>query len=103
MRKYAQQSGIAGRKNKKMTDHHHSLPAAEQVGLLEISRSSAYYQSKPTSSKDLALMRRLDDLHLEFSFAGSRMLKEHKVPISMDGKGYWRDNVFVERVWRSIK
>ena len=31
------------------------------------------------------------------------MLQEHSIRISMDGKGCWRDNVFIERVWRSIK
>ena len=31
------------------------------------------------------------------------MLKEHNVQISMDGKGRWLDNVFVERLWRSVK
>jgi putative transposase len=30
-------------------------------------------------------------------------LKEEGIKISMDGKGRWRDNVFVERVWKSIK
>ena len=30
-------------------------------------------------------------------------LKEEGIRISMDGKGRWRDNVFVERVWKSIK
>ena len=33
----------------------------------------------------------------------TRMLKEHDIRISMDGKGAWRDNVFVERLWRSVK
>ena len=31
------------------------------------------------------------------------VLIKHKVAISMDGKGAWRDNVFVERLWRSVK
>jgi putative transposase len=31
------------------------------------------------------------------------VLKEHGVRISMDGKGRWLDNVFVERLWRSVK
>lgn len=31
------------------------------------------------------------------------VLKEHQVSISMDGKGRWVDNVFVERLWRSVK
>jgi putative transposase len=30
-------------------------------------------------------------------------LKEHGIQISMDGKGCWRDNVFVERLWRTVK
>ena len=77
-------------------------------------------------------MRHLDRLHLEFPFAGSRMLRgllalqgckigrrhvktlmkrmgiealyrRPSIAISMDGKGAWRDNVFVERLWRSVK
>ena len=31
------------------------------------------------------------------------MLLKNEIAISMDGKGAWRDNVFVERLWRSIK
>ena len=31
------------------------------------------------------------------------VLKDHGVEISMDGKGRWVDNVFVERLWRSVK
>ena len=31
------------------------------------------------------------------------LLHRHEIAISMDGKGAWRDNVFVERLWRSIK
>ncbi len=31
------------------------------------------------------------------------MLKDAEIAISMDGKGAWRDNVFVERLWRSVK
>ncbi len=31
------------------------------------------------------------------------VLKEHKIDISMDGKGRWMDNVFIERLWRSLK
>jgi len=31
------------------------------------------------------------------------VLREHKIGISMDGKGSWRDNVFVERLWKTIK
>ena len=31
------------------------------------------------------------------------VLSRHGIAISMDGKGAWRDNVFVERLWRSVK
>jgi putative transposase len=42
---------------------------------LQISRGSVYYLPRPVSDSDLAIMRRLDRLHLEFPFAGSRMLR----------------------------
>ena len=31
------------------------------------------------------------------------VLQQHKIQISMDGKGCWRDNVFFERLWKSVK
>ncbi|MBP2449971.1 putative transposase [Rhizobium leguminosarum] len=150
--------------------------------LLGFSRGSVYYHPRPVCDGDLALMRRIDELHLDYPFAGSRMLqgllrsegletgrlhvatlmkkmgiwfsrrvlswrlsitmeaafcieaveetlarygkpeifntdqgsqftsidftavlKKAEIAISMDGKGAWRDNVFVERLWRSIK
>ena len=37
------------------------------------------------------------------SFAFTGLLHEQKIAISMDGRGAWRDNVFVERLWRSVK
>ena len=147
-----------------MIDTTHQLPVVRQAQLLELSRSSIYYLARPTSAADLELMRRIDELHLEFPFAGSRMLRDllkgeghfvgrkhvgtlmrtmgiealyrkpntsrrhgtpeifntdqgsqftsleftdilkaHNIQISMDGKGCWRDNVFVERLWKSIK
>jgi len=56
-----------------MIDRAHPLPVSRQVKLVGISRSSAYYAS-PVSAADLALMRRIDELHLEHPFAGARML-----------------------------
>ena len=41
-----------------------------------ISRGSVYYESEPISDADLELMRRIDELHLEHPFAGSRMLRD---------------------------
>jgi putative transposase len=59
-----------------MTDPDHQLPIARQAQLLDMSRSSVYYRPQPTSDADLALMRRMDELHLEHPFAGSRMLRD---------------------------
>src|SRR5680860_680747 len=57
-----------------MIDHKHKLSISRQVKTLGISRGSVYYQSRPVSMADLALMRRIDELHLDYPFAGSRML-----------------------------
>ena len=59
-----------------MIDKAHDLPVVRQVQLLELSRSSVYYQPQPTSEIDLMLMRRIDELHLEHPFAGARMLRD---------------------------
>ena len=58
-----------------MIDRQHDLPITRQAELLRISRGSVYYLPRPVSEADLAIMRRLDLLHLEFPFAGARMLK----------------------------
>ena len=58
-----------------MIDREHALAVTRQAQLLELSRSSVYYQPVAVSDTDLALMRRIDELHLEHPFAGSRMLK----------------------------
>ena len=58
-----------------MIDRAHDLPITQQAEALNISRGSVYYLPRPMSSADLAIMRRLDRLHLEFPFAGSRMLR----------------------------
>lgn len=154
-----------------MIDREHELPVTRQAKLLGLSRGAVYYVAQPVSSADLALRRRLDELHLEHPFMGatyipmargfvyltavvdvaSRMVLAHKVAVTMeayhakeiielafarfgapeivntdqgsqftaeeftsaaidrgcklymDGRGSWRDNVFVERLWRSVK
>ena len=58
-----------------MIDRAHDLPISKQAAALNISRGSVYYLPRPVSAADLALMRRIDELHLEFPFAGSRMLR----------------------------
>ena len=59
-----------------MIDRKHALPLVRQARELGISRGSVYYLPKPVSATDLAIMRRIDELHLEFPFAGSRMLRD---------------------------
>jgi len=59
-----------------MIDRSHDLPIAKQAKALEISRGSIYYLPRPVSAADLAVMRRMDELHLDFPFAGSRMLRD---------------------------
>jgi len=51
------------------------LSVSRQAILLGISRGSIYYQNRPVSDADLKLMHRIDTLHTEFPFAGSRMLR----------------------------
>ena len=59
-----------------MIDRSHSLPLVWQARELGISRGSVYYLPRAVSAADLAIMRRIDELHLEFPFAGSRMLRD---------------------------
>ncbi len=57
-----------------MIDRTHELPLARQAARL--SRSSLYYEPQPVAEADLAVMRRIDALHLDYPFAGSRMLRD---------------------------
>jgi len=59
-----------------MIDREHKLSITRQAKLLEISRGTVYYLPRPVSPADLALMRRLDELHLEHPFMGARMLRD---------------------------
>ncbi len=59
-----------------MIDGDYGLSIAKQAKALGISRGSVYYVPRPVSPADLAVMRRIDELHLEFPFAGSRMLRD---------------------------
>ena len=59
---------------KTMIDREHDLPLLRQAAALGLSRSSVYSKPRPVSASDLAIMRRVDELHLDYPFAGSRML-----------------------------
>ena len=58
-----------------MIDPTHELSIVRQAQLLDLSRSSAYYLPSRAEA-ELALMRRIDELHLEHPFAGARMLRD---------------------------
>src|SRR5205085_12685402 len=70
----ARQAGAAERKA--MVDRGHELPLVRQAELLRLSRSGVYYERRPVPAAELAIMRRIDELHLEHPFAGSRMLRD---------------------------
>lgn len=59
-----------------MIDRSHDLSLTRQAEVLKLSRSSLYYRARPVSSADLAVMRRIDELHMDYPFAGSRMLRD---------------------------
>ncbi len=58
-----------------MIDREHELSVTRQAKLLGFSRGTVYYLPRPVSDGDLALMRRIDELHLDYPFAGGRMLQ----------------------------
>ena len=59
-----------------MIDRTHTLPLVRQAELVGISRGTVYYLPQPVSPEDLALMRRIDELHLDYPWTGARMLRD---------------------------
>jgi putative transposase len=59
-----------------MIDREHILPLTRQSEILELSRSSLYYEAVPISSRDLELMRHIDEIHLKHPFMGSRSIRD---------------------------
>ncbi|MCA3238123.1 MAG: IS3 family transposase [Curvibacter sp.] len=84
----AHQGGIAERKA--MINREHPLPITRQAQLLGMSRGTVYYLARTASAADLALMRRLDELHLEHPFMGARMLRDQ---LARDGLRVGRRHV----------
>ena len=73
-----------------MIDHSHELSISRQANVLNISRGSVYYRPRPVSAGALAIMRRIDELHLDYPFAGSRMLRDM---LGREGVGIGRQRV----------
>ena len=80
-----------------MIDREHELAISRQGELLQLSRSSLYYEPRAVSPTILALMRRIDELHLNYPFAGSRMLRDM---LRADGVMVGRE--MVARLMRSM-
>ena len=59
-----------------MIDRTHALPVIRQCQLLNLNRSSVYYQPAGASDEDLRLMRRIDEMHLKRPFYGSRRIRD---------------------------
>ena len=59
-----------------MIDRGHELALIRQADLLGLRRGSLYYRPRPVPAADLAVMRRIDELHLDYPFAGRRMLRD---------------------------
>lgn len=57
-----------------MIDKQHSLPLTRQCEILDLSRSSLYYQAIPISDQDLATMSLMDEIHLRHPYYGSRRI-----------------------------
>ena len=59
-----------------MIDREHLLPLTRQSRILELSRSSLYYEAVPISNRDIELMRLIDEIHLKHPFMGSRSIRD---------------------------
>ena len=92
------------------------LPLNMQADLLDVSRSSLYYQPRAASAEEVRLKHRIDEIYTQLPYYGSRKIaaqlqregmgikrKTANVQISMDGKGRALDNIFTERLWRTVK
>ena len=90
-----------------MIDVTHKLAVTRQAELLDLSRSNVYYLPRPVSDADLVLMRWIDELHLNFPFAGARMLRDMlKLEGFMVGRKHVRtlmDKVGISAVYRKRK
>jgi putative transposase len=75
----------------------HELSKARRCELLGLSRSTAYYRPSPVSEQDLALMRLIDEIHLEYPFYGSRRIRDE-----LDTRGHRVNRKRVQRLMREM-
>ncbi len=75
----------------------HELPKTRRCGLLDVARSTAYYRPEPVSAQDLALMRLIDEIHLQWPFYGSRRLRDE-----LEERGHTVNRKRVQRLMRQM-
>jgi putative transposase len=73
----------------------HELPKTRRCELLDVARSTAYYQPTPISDDDLRMMRLIDEIHLELPFYGSRRIRDE-----LETRGYSLNRKRVQRLMR---
>ncbi|MES1942094.1 transposase orfab subunit b [Salinisphaera sp. T5B8] len=79
-----------------MIDHDHDLPITRQCAALGVARSTVYYRRQPVSDTDHRLMQRIDALHLERPFLGSRRIADALA----DKKGLTVNRKRIQRLMR---
>ena len=80
-----------------MIDRTHALPVTRQCKLLNLNRSSVYYQPTGNSDEDLRLMRRIDEMHLKRPFYGSRRVRDW-----LQDEGFAVNRKRVQRLMRQM-
>ncbi len=75
----------------------HELPKTRRCELLDVARSTAYYRPELVSAQDLALMRLIDEIHLQWPFYGSRRLRDE-----LEERGHTVNRKRVQRLMRQM-
>ena len=80
-----------------MIDKDHPLPVTQRCRLLDVARSTAYYRPASVSEEDLALMRLIDEIHLQWPFYGSRRIRDE-----LQERGHPVNRKRVQRLMRQM-
>ena len=75
----------------------HELSKTRRCELLDVPRSSAYYRGEPVSEADLAVMRLIDEIHLQWPFYGSRRMRDE-----LEERGHTVNRKRVQRLMRQM-
>ena len=75
----------------------HELSKTRRCELLDVPRSSAYYRGEPASEADLAVMRLIDEIHLQWPFYGSRRMRDE-----LEERGHTVNRKRVQRLMRQM-